>query len=333
MKVCIYFEGIDNIKKSGVGRAFKHQVAMCQQSGIEYTTNYLDDYDILHINTVFLKSNKVIKHARSKGAKVIYHAHTTKEDFEDSFKLSNYFSPFLKKWLVHLYSKADLILTPTEYSKHLLQSYGIRVPVFAISNGIDMDLYEKDEAKEAKFMDFFDLEEEDKVFFSVGLWFKRKGIFDFIKLAGEMPEYKFIWFGQINKSSIPNSVSLAIKNAPSNCIFPGYIDGDIIKGAFTKASGFLFMSFEETEGIVVLEALASKQVVILRDILVYKGWLHDGVDCLKAKSIAGFKDKIKYVVNNDTSSIREKGYEVACSRDIKHVSKEMAALYNLVLTL
>ena len=36
-----------------------------------------------------------------------------------------------------------------------------------------------------------------------------------------------------------------------------------------------FPSYEETEGIVVLEAFASHQHVVLRDIPVYEGWVDD----------------------------------------------------------
>lgn len=41
----------------------------------------------------------------------------------------------------------------------------------------------------------------------------------------------------------------------------------------TGADAFFFPSREETEGIVVLEALASRQHLVLRDIPVYDGWV------------------------------------------------------------
>ncbi|WP_423364553.1 glycosyltransferase family 4 protein [Mycoplasma sp. P36-A1] len=333
MKVCIYFEGINNIKKSGIGRAFSHQVEICKQNNIEYTTNFKDNYDILHINTIFLKSDEAIRYARKQNAKVIYHAHTTKEDFENSFKMSNYIAPGLKKWLIRLYSKADLILTPTEYSKKLIEGYGIKVPVMAISNGIDLTKYEPDINKEKEFFNYFNLKPEEKVFISVGLWFKRKGIIDFIELAKELPQYKFIWFGHIAKSSIPAEIVEAMDNKPTNCLFPGYIAGNVIQGAFSAATAFIFMSYEETEGIVVLEALASKQNVIIRDIPVYQDWLEDGKDVLKAKTIQDFKDKITYFVNNEKNEIRINGYEVAKTKDIHLVGMQMKKIYEYVLTL
>jgi 1,2-diacylglycerol-3-alpha-glucose alpha-1,2-glucosyltransferase len=333
MKICIYFEGANNISKSGIGRAFLHQKQMCEQMGVEYTTDYKDQYDILHINTIFLKSEEAISYARKQKAKVIYHAHTTKEDFEDSFKMSNFLSPGLKVWLKRLYSKADLIITPTEYSKKLLQAYGIVKPIFALSNGIDTKRYQPSIEREEKFIKHFNIRKKDKVFISVGLWFKRKGIIDFINLARLLPQYRFIWFGQINKNSIPTEVVHEMNNLPDNCEFPGYIAGDILLGNFSKANGFIFMSYEETEGIVVLEALASKQAVIIRDIPVYQDWLIDNVDVLKAKSINDFRDKITYLANNDDQKLKNNGYKVALSKDINIIAEQLYKIYQYALSL
>ena len=148
MKVCLYFEGKELIKTSGIGRALKHQKAACASAGIEYTLDPNDDYDILHINTVGPSSLAVISKARSQGKKVIYHAHSTEEDFRNSFVLSNQIAPAFKKILVSLYSKADLIVTPTPYSKQLIENYdGITQPVVALSNGIDLNRFHYDEEK------------------------------------------------------------------------------------------------------------------------------------------------------------------------------------------
>ena len=59
------------------------------------------------------------------------------------------------------------------------------------------------------------------------------------------------------------------------------------------ADAFFFPSYEETEGIVVLEALSSYQQVILRDIPVYEGWLIHGKNCYKGKDNDEFIELIQ----------------------------------------
>ena len=71
---------------------------------------------------------------------VIYHADNKEEDFKNSFIFSNAFAPLFKRRIIKLYSSADLIITPTEYSKKLIENYGIKsifcvISIFNISLG------------------------------------------------------------------------------------------------------------------------------------------------------------------------------------------------------
>ena len=152
MKILLYFEGEKILAKSGIGRALDHQKRALSEVGIEYTLDAdCSDYDILHINTYGVNSHRMVRKARKLGKKVIYHAHSTEEDFRNSFIGSNQLAPLVKKYLISLYSKADHLITPTPYSKTLLEGYGIRVPISAISNGIDLSRFYPSEEKEQKF--------------------------------------------------------------------------------------------------------------------------------------------------------------------------------------
>ena len=42
-----------------------------------------------------------------------------------------------------MYQMADFIITPSEYSKKLIQAYGVTTPIVAVSNGIDLNKYKK----------------------------------------------------------------------------------------------------------------------------------------------------------------------------------------------
>ena len=88
MKIKLYF-GMENaIKKSGIGRAFYHQKKALTLNNIEFTTDKNDlDYDILHINTIYPDSISMIKQARENNKKIIYHAHSTEEDFKKVVQL------------------------------------------------------------------------------------------------------------------------------------------------------------------------------------------------------------------------------------------------------
>ena len=332
MKVLLYFEGEDMISKSGIGRAMKHQMLALESAGVEYTTDPWDeDYDILHINTWGVNSEAIVRSARRRGRKVIYHAHSTEEDFRNSFLFSNALAPLVKMRLVSRYSSADAIITPTEYSKGLLEGYGIDLPIYVVSNGIDLSRYVRDEEKIKAYRKYFSLEEGDKVVLGVGLLFQRKGLPDFVEVAKKLPEYKFIWFGDISKMIIPREIAEIVENHPDNVIFPGYVKGPIIEGAYSDADCFFFPSYEETEGIVVLEALAARQRVVVRDIGVFDPWLVNGVSCYKGHDNDEFAELVRGTVERTLPDTREEGYKVASERTLEAVGQKLKAVYESVL--
>ena len=331
MKVLLYFENQEKIKTSGIGRALRHQIEALTSNGVEYTLDPKDTYDIAHINTYFPKAKSLLKKLKRKHIPVIVHGHSTIEDFRNSFRawklMALWFNPNLR-WF---YSHADHIITPSAYSKRLIDSYNLGVDVEFISNGIDPKLYEYNKDDVEAFKEFFKIKENEKVVIGVGFPFNRKGIKDFFEVASKMPDIKFIWFGALQRMLTQHNVLRAIKNRPSNVLMPGYIDNRIIRGAYHYAECLFFPSYEETEGIVVLESLASNCVTLIRDIGVYEDWLEDGRDCYKGHNNEEFVEKIKYLMSHDNSKLKENGMKLVNERTLKQVGAELKAAYERVL--
>ena len=153
MKVLLYSEGLKTIGKSGLGKAIKHQMKALEKAKVPYTLNPKDDYDVLHINTYFPKSYFFAKRAKKNGKKIVYHAHSTEEDYKNGFVFAKATSKLFKKWLIKCYSLGDVIVTPTPYSKRLLQGYkGLEnKTIYDVSNGIELEFFKKDEKLGKKF--------------------------------------------------------------------------------------------------------------------------------------------------------------------------------------
>ena len=151
MKVLLYTEGAKMTSNSGLGKAIKHQEKALELAKVPYTTNLKDDYDIIHINFYGPRSYHLAKKAHRQGKKVVYHAHSTEEDYKSGFIFAKQTAHLFKKWLIKCYSLGDVIVTPTPYSKKLLEGYGIKKKIYAISNGIELDLFKKDEEAGKRF--------------------------------------------------------------------------------------------------------------------------------------------------------------------------------------
>ena len=107
------------------------------------------------------------------GKKIVYHAHSTEEDYKNGFVLAKQTSKVFKKWLIKCYSLGDVIVTPTIYSKKLLESYGIDKKIYAISNGIEIDKFQRSYELGKKFRDTYNYTKNDKVIIGIGLYIER----------------------------------------------------------------------------------------------------------------------------------------------------------------
>lgn len=330
MKILLYKGKVD-VDKSGVGKAIKHQQRALSLAKVPYTLNEKDDWDIIHINTIFPDSMMAAKKAKSKGKKVIIHAHSTEEDIKNSFLGSNMAAPALKQWLKLLYNNADVLLTPTPYSRKLLMSYGIKKEIIPISNGIDLDFWQRDGGERQRFRSKYGFNDKDKIVMAVGLLIERKGIIEFLELAKRLPDYKFVWFGADLPSLRTPKVTEAIKKKTDNVYFLGYAEAADLKDAYGGSDVYIFPTKEETEGIVLLEALAMKTKTIISDIPIYDGWLLDGVNVYKAKNVSEFETKIKGVIENSLDDVTNEGYKLAKERSIENIGKKLKKIYEDLL--
>lgn len=144
-----------------------------------------------------------------------------------------------------------------------------------------------------------------------------------------MPEHKFIWFGDIDVAMLPKKIRYQIDNRPSNLIFPGFTKKEDIKEAYNEADLFLFLTKEETEGIVLLEALSMKTPTIIRDIPIFN-WLEDRREIYKGKDLHMFEVLIKYILSKDTSKVQELGREAVLDKDINKVGENLYNIYKSV---
>lgn len=333
MKVLLYSESLDKIGKSGLGKSIRHQQRALELEGIEYTMDTEDDFDVLHINTYFAKSYFFAKKCREQGKAVVFHAHSTKEDFENSFILSNQVAPLFKKWLQICYRTGDILITPTPYSKRLLDTYKLNREIVAISNGIELKKFAPIENAREKFCEKYGYQKSDKIVMGIGLYLERKGILDFVELAKRMPDVQFIWFGYTKLATVPSEIRKAVETELPNLNFTGYVPNEDIILALQGTDLYIFPTLEETEGIPAIEACAAKADFIVRDIPVFDGWLEDGVNVYKAKDVDAFEQKIRDFLDGKLPSLVEAAYPVAEERDLKNIGKELRKVYERALVL
>lgn len=327
MQVTLYSGSMSLVRKSGVGQAMLHQRAMLERMGVNVTSKWAGGAAAVHINTVFPDSLAAAWLARVQRRKVIYYGHSTMEDFLHSFRCSNLLAPLFRRWIINCYECGDIIITPTLYSKRLLESYGITKPIYHLTNGVDTDFFAPDKERRAAFREKYGLKPEEKAVISVGHYIERKGILDFIALAKSMPGVRFFWFGYTACGLVTENVRAAIKNAPKNICFPGYVTSSELRDAYCGCDLFAFLSKEETEGIVVLEALACGIPALVRNIPVYEGWLADKENVYMGSELSAFKHIAEGILSNTLPNLTAAGRQIAFERSLETVGAKLLEIY------
>lgn len=318
MKICLYLEFEDLIKVSGIKSAFNIYKKALDHENIEYVTSLDYDSDILHIHFPGPKSLIYINRFKQKNKKVVICSYITYEDFRNTFLFSNVYSYFLKYYLRYFYNQADLILAPTQYTKNLLLDLGIKKEIKVLLNGVDTTEFKFSNKKRNNYRKKYNLKE--KTIYSVGLVLPRKGIFDFIKMANKIP-VSFVWFGDfIEKYYYKLKYNPYVK-------FTGFVDD--ISSAHCSGDIFVFPSYEENQGLVILEAAACGRPLIVRDIPVYEGWLENKKNCLKAKNNEEFIECINSLLSNKNiaNKLSKGALKLAKENDLNIMGKKLKNIY------
>lgn len=331
IKVCLYLEFYHFwngffFKKIGTGllSSYKNQKKILERAGISYTEKWDDSCDILQINTPWLNSLRLIKKAKRRGKKVIIWSHVTVEDAMQVFRFMPYVHWLFKKYLTYAYGLADIVLCPSLYTKSLLEAYGLpSEKLIALSNGVDAEKFSPHREKREALRKKKNL--NGVVIGTVGLVIPRKGVSDFIRLAERFPNNSFLWYGKIYSSLMVKSVP---KKVPKNLEFTGFVDD--IQAAFNSLDIFLFPSYEENQGMVLLEAAAGGLAILARDIPAYRGWLEHNENCLKAKSNKEFEEYLERLIKDEELRKRlgENARRMAQDHDIQALAKKTQEIYN-----
>ena len=326
MRVQIYNGSMRLVAKSGVGQAMLHQKKMLGCVGIEATDDW-DNRAPIHLNTVFPDAVLTAVAAKMRGRKVIYYGHSTEEDFKGSFIGSTMLAPLFRRWITFCYGLGDVVITPTEYSRRLLVGYGIKKPVYSLTNGIDTSFFCPSAEAGKRFRDRYHLAADQKVVISVGHFIQRKGLPEFVELARKMPDVRFFWFGETPLSMVPEVIRESIRTAPENVTFAGFVSQGELRDAYCGADLFAFLSSEETEGIVVLEALACGVPVLVRNIPVYAGWLKDGEQVYMADDEDAFYHRTSAILSGELPKLTDAALRTAESRSMAAAGQKLRGIY------
>lgn len=223
--------------------------------------------DLIHVQTPFVAHYAGLKAARTLGLPILATYHTLFEAYIE------HYAPFLPaNWLRRLARRLsknqcnalDAIVVPSSAMRQRLEAYGVNTPMHVLPTGIPLSQFAGGDG--AAFRQQHNIGPDQPVALFVGRVAHEKNIaflFDALQhahrqlpglilvVAGEGPA-----LGELRKTAESSGLGDSIR-------FIGYLDRKTgLPACYAAANAFVFASRTETQGLVLLEAMAAGLPVI-----------------------------------------------------------------------
>ena len=263
-----------------------------------------ENFDIIHIHTPFIAHYAGLKLGKLLNIPIVETYHTFFEDYLHHYL--PWIPTSIARGLARLISKkqcnqVDAIVAPSQPMLDVLRSYGISSKAEVIATGLQTHSFA--EADGAAFRAKYGIAQNRPMLLYVGRVAFEKNI-DFLvrmaKLLSEsMPDILLVITGE---GPAESSLRALVKTLgiEKNVQFIGYLDRNTQLNACYKAADiFVFASKSETQGLVLLEAMAQATPVVAIAELGTKSILVEGQGAMIAEEDeAEFAHKVQALLMN-----------------------------------
>jgi glycosyltransferase involved in cell wall biosynthesis len=226
-----------------------------------------EDVDVVHIQTPFLAHYAGVRVARRLGAPIVETYHTYFEHY-----LHHYVPALPAAWMKALARRftvsqchdVQTVISPSRQMADALRAYGVQTPIEVLPTGLPAGCFAPGHG--AHFRAAHGIDPQRPVALFVGRVAHEKNI-DFLvrmlaRLRTKVPDVLLIIAGEgPAESHIRQLVSSLGLDA--NVLFKGYMDRTTtLLDCYNAADAFVFASRTETQGLVLLEAMAQGTPVV-----------------------------------------------------------------------
>lgn len=219
------------------------------------------NFDVIHIQTPFVAHYLGVALAREFGIPCVESYHTYFEEY-----LFHYV-PFLPKtwmrWVARHFTRAqcndvNAVIVPSTAMQEVLTAYGVTTPMHIIPTGMELDRFKGGDG--ARFRTTFSIEPDRPVMVFIGRVAFEKNI-DFLlqvvaHLRSNMPDILLVIAGE-GPAVKPLKRQVQQFGLEHNVLFVGYLSRDKdLPDCYVAGDIFVFASRTETQGLVLLEAMA-----------------------------------------------------------------------------
>lgn len=298
-------------------------------------------FDLIHVHTPFTAHYAGVALGSRLGLPVVATYHTLFEEY-----LHHYIRWLPRRWLrfaarrlsVHQCQQVDAIVAPSRAMHEALTRYGVTTPTEVIPTGLALETFRHPQ-QDSDFRAYYDLPQEARLLLYVGRAAFEKNI-DFLidmlpKVLADHPTTRLIITGEgpAHDSLVRRAQEIGVAEA---VLFLGYLDRNgPLQAAYRAADVFVFASRTETQGLVLLEAMALGTPVVSTAMMGTRDVLKEGEGCLIAEDHHDdFATKVNRLLSDETlrQQLAERAQSYAASWHEDAKSEELVALYRKLET-
>ena len=294
-----------------------------------------EDFDLIHIQTPFVAHYLGVKLARELGIPRVETYHTYFEEY-----LYHYL-PFLPKGSTRSLARSlsrrqcndlDALAVPSQGMLEVLRGYGIRTRAEIIPTGLPAENFTSGSG--AAFRARYQIPPQRPVMLYVGRVAFEKNIGFLLQVTArirqDMPDVLLLIAGEgpAQGQLKAQAAKLGLSN---NLLFLGYLDRKTeLPDCYRAANVFVFSSCTETQGLVLLEAMAQATPVVALAELGTRDVLQEGLGTLiAAHEVEDFAAKTMSLLQGAdfARQLGDRGYEYASGWSAGALAEKMLDFY------
>lgn len=225
------------------------------------------DYDLVHIHTPFVAHYAGLRLAKRLQVPVVETYHTFFEDYMHHYLpwVPRKVAVGIARWVSRRQcQQVDTVVSPSAQMQTVLQQYGATTPISVIPTGLDASRFVPGDG--AAFRQQYGIPAQRPLLLFVGRVAHEKNIQFLLEMLSlviqDHPEVLLVITGEGPAEAMLKKCARD-KGLQSHVLFLGYLDRAIgLNAAYQAADIFVFASKSETQGLVLLEAMAQATPVV-----------------------------------------------------------------------
>jgi glycosyltransferase involved in cell wall biosynthesis len=228
----------------------------------------------------------------------------------------------------------DMVIAPTEGIRSLLRERGVETRIEVLPSGVELSQY--DEATPDLARERLDIAKDDTMLLHVGRLAKEKNLHFLVaavlRAMSTLDKAHFVIAGQGDEEQALRALA-AESGIPQNRIhFAGLVVGKELVDLYVAADLFVFSSCSETQGMVLVEAMAGTTPVIALDADAIRDLVVDGLNgrllpgaCSEKEYAAAIVDAVN--APDLRSAWAKQARETATAFDMPLLASRLESLY------